>query len=179
MPTPLASARPAAPTTSRVVLRGAASALVASGAVLLGLWAGPTAVLASGPSCVGTTCTVTFSYTGAAQTFTVPTGVTALDVTALGTLGGGAPAGALVAEMTALGVPVTPGEVLTVEVGGAGAAPGLISGPVPGGYPDGGASGANGYSGGGSTRVGSGTTPLVVAGGDGGAGGLGSNATTN
>lgn len=157
---------------------GPALALVASGAVGMGFLSEATAVLASGPTCVGPACSVTFSYTGAAQTFTVPAGVTALDVTALGSLGGGAPAGAQVAQLTVRGVPVTPGEVLTVEVGGAGAAPGLISGPVPGGYPDGGASGADGYSGGGSTRVEAGTTPLVVAGGDGGAGGLGANSQT-
>jgi hypothetical protein len=61
-----------------------------------------------------------FSYTGGEQTYTVPAGVLAVSVTAIGGPGGG-PSGGLpggrAAEVSGI-VPVTPGEVLYVEVGG-------------------------------------------------------------
>src|ERR1700679_652593 len=57
-----------------------------SGAVLLApaasAQAGPT------PSCTGSTCTVTFSLTGAPATWDVPAGVTAAAVTLYGASGG-------------------------------------------------------------------------------------------
>jgi hypothetical protein len=50
-------------------------------------FAGSRSVAAAAP-CSGATCTVTFSYTGAAQTFTVPTGVTSITVDARAAAGG-------------------------------------------------------------------------------------------
>ncbi len=65
----------------------------------------------------------TFSYTGAEQTFTVPTGVWSIAVTATGAQGGGGYnadcEGGDGAIVTAT-LPVTPGQQLYVEVGGAG-----------------------------------------------------------
>ena len=90
----------------------------------LNVWNGTawTEVLAT-PNATQTFAPVTFSFTGAAQTYTVPPGVTSLRVTALGSMGspynngsvggsGGRAEGTLA---------VTPGEVLTVIVGGRGA----------------------------------------------------------
>lgn len=64
--------------------------------------------------CGGTT-TATFNFTGAMQTFTVPVGVTSITVDAQGAQGGanGGLGGRAVAT-----IPVTPGEVLEVWVGG-------------------------------------------------------------
>jgi Glycine rich protein len=107
----------------------------------------------------------TFAFTGAAQTFTVPTGVTALTVVANGAQGGGTNGGKG-GRVTAV-LRVTPSQVLTIYVGG------------QNGYNGGGAGGGptpNG-AGGGATdiRIG-GTSSLsdrvLVAGGGGGAGGV-------
>ena len=64
----------------------------------------------------------TFTYTGANQTYTVPAGVTSIQVEAVGGTGGvysGATNYAYGARVRAT-LPVTPGEVLTVVVGGRG-----------------------------------------------------------
>ena len=65
----------------------------------------------------------TFVYTGAEQTFVVPEGITALQVSAVGGGGGaGAPGGAGGAAAQVSGVlNVSPGETLYLEVGGNGA----------------------------------------------------------
>lgn len=63
----------------------------------------------------------TFNYTGAAQTWTVPSCVTTITVTVEGAQGGG-PNGGLGAVVTAT-LAVTPGQVLQINVGGQGGAP--------------------------------------------------------
>lgn len=127
----------------------------------------------------------TFSYTGQADTFTVPAGVNSLKVTAVGGTGGtqgsdyaGAP-GAQISGTLA----VTPGEVLTLGVGGTGGGAVQTSSAGGWGLSAGGSSfsGGNGITGQNfSTGGGGGGTvvqdpsgkPLVVAGGGGGRGGV-------
>ncbi|WP_201981570.1 glycine-rich protein [Hymenobacter rubidus] len=125
----------------------------------------------------------TFGYTGAPQTYTVPRGITALQVVATGGSGGnlgnsnGGAALAPGAVVQAV-VPVTAGEVLTVVVGGQGASGN--TGTPAGGY-NGGGNGSQTGAGGGATdlrRTYSAATStgdylttrnaLVVAGGGGG-----------
>lgn len=120
-----------------------------------------------------------FNYTGAAQTYTVPEGVTALQVDAYGAQGSaingvGGKGGRVQAVL-----PVTPGEVLQVNVGGAGSAVGSGAvGPSVGGWNGGGdveqIGGARyGSGGGGATDIRRGANALadriLVAGGGGGA----------
>jgi len=81
--------------------------------------------------------TTTFSYTGAPATYTVPAGITRIAVSAEGAnhgFSGGK--GALVTAQ----LQVTPGEILTVVVGGAGSIG--FTGPGAGGYNGGGTGGA-------------------------------------
>ena len=91
--------------------------------------------------------TTTFGYTGTPQTYTVPAGITAVQVVATGASGGvyagtNYSYGARVqATLT-----VTPGEVLTVQVGGRG-------GFRPGGNPGGGGGTPGGGGGGGQRRA--------------------------
>ncbi len=112
-----------------------------------------------------------FSYTGAVQTWTVPAGVTSVQVSAIGAQGGDS-YGGLGSEVVAT-VPVIPGQAMVVVVGGAG-------GNGPGGYNGGGSGGAggnNGTGGGGASDVRLGGLTLadrvVVAGGGGGLGSYG------
>ena len=122
----------------------------------------------------------TFDFTVHPQSFTVPPGVTSLTTTAFGGAGGGAgtnpPArGGFGGSITAT-IDVTPGETLTIFVGGAGL-PGIIKGAA-GGFNGGGVgayafpAGAGG--GGGASDVRRGAAQLadrvIVAGGGGGAG---------
>ncbi len=119
---------------------------------------------------------VTFNYTGAAQTLSVPTGVTEMTAVALGAQGG-CSMGGLGGEATAT-FPVTPGETISVYVGGAGACG--TAGMLPGGFNGGGDKYTDsgdfwlGASGGGASDVRRGGTALanrvIVAGGGGGAG---------
>lgn len=112
----------------------------------------------------------TFNYTGAVQTYTVPAGVTSIQVEAWGAQGGdnfsstGGLGGYISGDLT-----VTPGQVLDIYVGGqngynGGGAGGSGSGSI----------GYNGMNGGGASDVrtsGGGLADrLVVAGGGGGAG---------
>ncbi len=126
-----------------------------------------------------------FAYTGAPQTFVVPAGVTSLQVTAEGGAGGqdpygagsGAPGqpGGVGGRVTAT-LTVTPGETLTVYVGGKGSASSV--GTSPGGYNGGGTGDEVGGSGGGATDLRRATATadavglnrLLVAGGGGGGG---------
>jgi hypothetical protein len=136
---------------------------------------------ASGP-CPGTysapvTCAVTyFPYTGGAQLWTVPDGVTAATVDAFGAQGGGS-GGGLGGEAAAT-ITVSPGQQFQINVGGAGAnngkagfngGGGFTPGPLP--------SHAVGRGGGGASDVRSGGFTLgerlVVGGGGGGQGGDG------
>jgi len=128
---------------------------------------------------------VVFNYTGIAQSWTVPTGVTEIQILAKGAQGGGSLGYGGMAEGT---LNVTPGEQLYVYVGGQG----LVGSAVDGGFNGGGYSGnlptgMNGASGsgGGASDVRKGgqslTNRVIVAGGGGGstdwpnqgAGGLG------
>jgi len=129
------------------------------------------------PSSEGST--TTFSFTGAGQTYTVPAGVTALQVSVAGAQGGtwgGSGAGGAGAVVQAT-LAVTPGEVLNINVGGAGGFTSSGSGFVPGGYNGGGANlgSAAGGAGGGASDIRRGGNALanrvVVAGGGGGGGG--------
>jgi hypothetical protein len=140
----------------------------------------------------------TFSYTGAEQTYTVPAGVTSVNVVATGAAGGagvsisGAGAGGAGADgaQASGDLPVVPGEKLYAEVGGSGGV-GSFFEPGSAGY-NGGAIGGgemfgignDGGGGGGASDVrscsissecpGSGTLEsrlIVAAGGSGGGGG--------
>ena len=129
--------------------------------------------------------TVSFAFTGALQTWTVPSGVTAVTVVAKGAKGGnlgfnlGGNGGRVQALLT-----VTPGQVLNIYVGGAGGGLGVNGG----GYNGGGSSvndNDNGTGGGGATDIRINgfdlTDRVVVAGGGGGgaqsAGGAGGGTT--
>ncbi len=138
------------------------------------------------------TVTQNFSFTGSTQSFTVPAGVTSLTVTMRGGQGGRGGVdhptpnfGGYQGVVTGT-IPVTPGQVLTIGVGGGGAA-GAGGGSAPGGAggqnplagydgATGGTAGPAGSSGGGGG--GGGATVLRIDGVDivaGGAGGNGGN----
>ena len=115
-------------------------------------------------------CGGTYSYTGAQQTCTVPTGKTKLDVHAYGA-GGGSSGGA---GGHARGIiTVTPGETLYIYVGGL---PSSATGGYNGGG-DGGCFSHKGVGGGGGTDLRRGGTALanrvIIAGGGAGAGSSG------
>lgn len=113
---------------------------------------------------------IRFDYTGAVQHWTVPAGVTEIIVTAAGAQGGSDLTRAGGGVVTAT-IPVTPGNVLDIYVGGS------TTSNVAG-WPDGGtgdtAPGAAGFGGGGSTRIipsaGALAAALLVAGAGGGSG---------
>jgi hypothetical protein len=156
----------------------------------LNAWNGTrwTEVLGSGTGSLSIDATPsTFDYTGAVQTYTVPANVTTVAVTARGAQGGAGTtqgrtafiSGGNGAEVRSL-LAVTPGQVLSVYVGGMGGtapnsstagAAGYNGGGIPGtgdGY------GMMGGGGGGASDVRTGGTALgdrvVVAGGGGGGG---------
>ncbi len=123
--------------------------------------------------------TTAFAFTGNNQTYTVPAGITSVQVVATGASGGAYPSltnYALGARVQAT-VTVIPGEVLTVVVGGSGG-DATFGGLGTGGF-NGGGGGAAAGGGGGATdlrRAGASTgdyltsrNALVVAGGGGGA----------
>ena len=133
---------------------------------------------------------ITFSYTGAMQTYTVPAGITSINVSCWGAQGGSGALGNSSAGATIGGpggngskvagtLAVTPGEVLNIFVGGQGATP-------TGGFNGGGNGGsANAGGGGGASDIRIGGTAeanrVIVApgGGGGGRGGCESNASIN
>jgi hypothetical protein len=143
----------------------------------LSAW-GPSPVGISNPQAV---VPATVSYTGADQTYTVPAGMTSLNVVVTGGGGGsdypmGSHAGIVSATLTGL----TPGQTLTVKVGGAGGVRTAGNGTGAAGGTYGGAAGGTasgsgtingGFGGGGYSAIYSGATALVVAGGGGGGGG--------
>jgi RHS repeat-associated protein len=118
----------------------------------------------------------TISYTGAVQSWTVPSGVTSIEVTVDGASGAG-PYGGFGAQVQAT-MPVTPGEILDVYVGGAGS--GSTGGFNGGG--DGISGGPGPNAGGGATDIRIGGDDLsdrvIVAGGGGGQAGCNSASTT-
>ncbi len=114
---------------------------------------------------------------GATDSFTVPSWVSSITITAVGGMGGGSGGGVQAvggygALITAT-VPVTPGETLAVNVGGNGNS-GADGKPGSGGIDGGGAGGCGaaqfcgGGGGGASAVLAADSTPLVVAGGGGG-----------
>ena len=122
--------------------------------------------------------TANFAYTGAAQTWTVPAGVTQVTLDLRGAQGGGSyPCSGPREEDGGLGgqtqgsLSVTPGQVLNLYVGGQAADVGNVT-PAPGGFNGGGDGGQWGAGGGGATDVRVGGTALAnrvaVAGGGGG-----------
>ncbi len=132
---------------------------------------------------------ITFSFTGGEQQYTVPAGVRQLLVDARGAEGGNYPGGAAGgkgARVQAL-LPVTPGQIIRLYVGGAGNAGNsnnyTASPRGEGGWNGGGAGGAGqsyryGGGGGGATDIRLGpdlTDRVLVAGGGGGAGPNGGN----
>jgi hypothetical protein len=132
--------------------------------------------LFAGKSVNAQVVTQTLSYTGSLQTFTVPSCVSSISITAYGAegaLGGGAPSGALGGSAGLGGMvqgtyTVAAGTVFNVYVGG------VASGTI-GGFNGGGNAGINAGGGGGATDIRVGSTSLgsriLVAGGGGGGGG--------
>ncbi len=101
-----------------------------------------------------------FNYTGSLQTWTVPDGVTEIDIEAFGAQGGNSPGnlaiGGFGAQIRAT-VSVTPGDLISILVGGEGDTKINDAGTNYGG------------GGGGGSFIWTGNTPLVIAGGGGGA----------
>ena len=130
----------------------------------------------------GSEVVCTFTYTGAAQSWTVPEGVTQATFDVFGAQGGSderGQAGGLGGKASAT-IAVTPGDTLQINVGGAGS-PGVAGGAGGAGGFNGGAAGGNGCfsgpgGGGGASDVRSGDFELadrvIVGGGGGGAGGF-------
>jgi Glycine rich protein len=153
-------------------------------ALLAGCGASPPPTAAPGAMALRGARTQTYRYTGAKQTFTVPTGVTQISIAASGA---GSPSGQKYTGgnggLIKATIPVTPGENLAIFVGGAGGLTesgsggnGGFNGGAGGGdgiYSSGYGSGGNG--GGGASDVRQGGNRLrnrvIVAGGGGGAGG--------
>jgi Bacterial Ig-like domain (group 3)/Glycine rich protein len=172
------------PINSPTLRRQAAATTLAVAA--LGLAALPSASAAPASSCSSGTCTVSFAVTGAPETWTVPAGVTTLNVTLAGASGG---VGAILGHLGGTGgeatatVTVTPGEVLGVVVGDIGTNGRALDSDEsvfsPGGYGGGGTGTpgevTSGAGGGGGTFLarldGAQTTFLLVAGGGGGGNG--------
>jgi CshA-type fibril repeat protein len=159
-----------------------ATTVTAALAIPLCLFGPQATIAAASTTCTPVTYTdcLRFGYTGVDQTFTVPTGVTALSLKVWGAGGANGPVakgggGGFTVGMLA----VTPGQVLTITVGGAGqehSTVGTYGGGGPGGEESGGLteSASDGGSGGGMSAVwGStyGNSPLLIAGG-GGAGAI-------
>jgi uncharacterized repeat protein (TIGR01451 family) len=165
-----------APVSCAVLAAGGLTALVVTGGASPAL-AGP---LLSNCSQSGSTVTCTFTYTGAAQTWTVPGGVTQATFDVYGAQGGhifGITGGA--GGEAAATLALTPGEAVTLLAGGAGGSLGDTECGVPSGaagFNGGGAGGGGecpGTGGGGASDVRMGGTDLasrvLVAGGGGGA----------
>ncbi len=121
-----------------------------------------------------------YTYTGAVQTFHVPSGVTSVVIKAWGAGGGGrcgwggdrGSHGGGGGGFAQARVPVVQGETLAIVVGGGGGGFSWDTGSAGGfgGGGDGGDSTWAGFGGGGGSEVARGSTSLVVAGGGGGAG---------
>ncbi|MFC0453637.1 glycine-rich protein [Rhodococcus jostii] len=136
--------------------------------------AAPAALPAGCMQGAGTQVTCTFTFTGNAQSFTVPEGITSLAVTATGGRGGnstgsnGAILGGLAAVATGQ-LTVAAGDALYIQVGGNGG-----DGDGEAGYNGGGGGGTGASGGGGASDVRTGTGELadrkIVASGGGGAG---------
>src|SRR5580693_8820879 len=130
-------------------------------AALIPVISGPGAGVASAhttrtaASAAATAGPTTLTYTGAQQTYTVPSGVVLLSIEAIGAAGGGTTGeGGSGLALTAQ-VPVTPNETLYTEVGAPGASGGIATfgGGGAAGSTASGATTMGAGSGGGSTDV--------------------------
>jgi hypothetical protein len=144
---------------------------IGMGAACVALLASP---LLASPAMAASKVTETFASTGSEQSFTVPAGVTSVRVHAIGEAGGAGMEGEFSSSAPAGGdgaavsgeLPVTPGEVLYVEVAGRGFNGG--GGASWGGGAGGGASDVRTVSAGAEGTL---ESRLLVAGGGGGGGG--------
>ncbi len=166
---------------------GSAPGRVRLGVATVGMCA--LSVLALAPVAGAAACktgTAAFSSCGAEQCYLVPVGVTSVQISAIGAPGGGASSGEGFGAAVGAVVPVSSGQTLYVEVGGAGAASsgaggalGGFNGGGAGGGSGGGGLGVGGDGGGGASDVRSASlstsaelslgSRLLVAGGGGGA----------
>jgi hypothetical protein len=151
-------------------------------------WTDVTSGNSSSSTSSASSATISFSYTGASQTFTIPSGVTTIRAEGIGAAGGrgrstviaaGGLGGRLISDLT-----VTPGEKISVFVGGKGgnakSTLGGASGTSLGGFNGGGWGRDDGGGGGGGTDIRRGGIALndrifVVGGGGGGGEQEGSN----
>lgn len=112
-----------------------------------------------------------YSYTGSDQSFTVPSGVTSLNVKIWGAGGGGSYGSGGSGAFISGTLTVTPGQTLIIAVGKGG---GYSTSGVAGGYGGGASSGPGGGSGGGYSGIFNNsvslTNTLVICGGGGGGG---------
>jgi len=154
----------------------AALAVALPGAALAAPAALPANCTQSGP-----TITCTFGYTGAEQTFTVPSGITSVNVTAIGAAGGadlGGHPGGEGAQVTGTLTGLSGGQTLYVEVGQHPDTATTPEGATPTAFNGGGAPGFGEVAGGGGgasdvrtisrADAGSLASRLIVAGGGGG-----------
>ena len=171
-------------TSGRLLASAAATSVVLAALVVAGPQASAVASSATASGCAPTSPTVSacntvrLSFTGGPQQFTVPDGVTELGVLATGGNGGedgNLFDGGLWGEVGGT-LPVSPGDVLSVLVGGLGGSGTASGGGGSGGYDGGGAGGNGAGGGGGATVVSDGSTVDFVAGGGGGAGWFGPDA---
>jgi hypothetical protein len=126
-----------------------------------------------GPLCDSVSCEVTFRYSGAETTWSVPAGIDEAAFTIEGARGGGLGFN-LGGRVEATLEPLTQGEIVTLSVGGAGE---QFSEGGEGGF-GGGGDGTLGAGGGGYSSVKFGPTLMLLAAGGGGEGASGLNATT-
>jgi uncharacterized delta-60 repeat protein len=150
----------------------------------------PIAVLAFGHEATAGTAAVNLSHTGGSQDWTVPAGITSVSVTLTGAKGGrGSNDGPGEGGNSGTGgrvtgsLAVTPGELLTAHVGGAGqngsfatntgGGAGGSYGGARGGHAGGVGGSGGGGGGGGAAILFRGSTVLAAAGGAGGGGGAG------
>lgn len=169
----------------RNTVMGRARRLAAAGGIAAAVSAAALTLPLSGAVGATASATKTFDFTGGEQVFSVPDGVTSLDVVAVGGkgaagAGGGTATGGSGASAKGT-IPVTPGQILFIEVGGNSSGRiGGFNGAGSGGDDTGGVPGNDGGGGGGATdirtisRAGAGNTlnsRLIIAGGGGGGGG--------
>lgn len=186
---------------SRVSARHRLARITAASGVIALLSASLVATASAPALAAPVTTTTNYTYTGATASFVVPAGVTAINLTVIGALGGNGGADATAAPdlgsyrgVVSGSVAVTPGTTITVAVGSGGttgqsSTSGSTAAPAGGNNPlaglDGGAGGRTGTRGssgqggaGGAASVVVIGSDQIVAGGGGGNGGSGQFAPT-